>query len=166
MTKVFSRGIGRRWALGEELLGEALPGENGDGGGASRCSRWKRNEGGRKGLGCVQGGRGSVYACVVSSRRGRSEDWREEALERRGGDEISSSERVVHAREARRRLRRLGERRLGGSRARGEISKPELNSAHMSVDRCSEVGQGSSAISSKNVNCAQKFVNTKLVEEI
>src|SRR6266542_756453 len=31
---------------------------------------------------------------------------------------------------------------------------------------CSEIGQGSSALFSKNVNRAQKFVNTKHVEEI
>ena len=50
------------------------------------------------------------------------------------------------------------------ARARGEISKPTMDSAHMSVDGRSEVGQDSSAITSMKMNCAQNFVNTKLVE--
>ena len=85
--KLQAWGIGRGWPEEGESLGEAIHGENGDGGGASRRSRWKRNERGRKGLGCVQGGRGSVYACVVSSRRGPS------GLERRGRGIVGAGQR-------------------------------------------------------------------------
>src|SRR5207244_5435662 len=48
--------------------------------------------GAKTGLELCEEGRGVVCVCSVSSkRRGRSEDWREEAVERRGGDETSSS---------------------------------------------------------------------------
>src|SRR5436190_19911178 len=91
--------------------------------------------------------------------------------------------RVVHEREARRRRADWGgdsrgvkaawgneptAAPIGGGgsgadhmRARRKI-KPASNRAHASVDGCSEVGQGSSAIFSENVNCAQNFVNTRL----
>ena len=59
-----------------------------------------------------------------------------------------------------------GKRIRHGSSASGRVSKSALGSAHMSVDGRGSVGQGSSAKISMKMNCAQKFVNTKLVEEI
>ena len=53
VRKVQAWGTGRGWPEEGESLGEAIHGENGDGGGASRRSRWKRNERGRKVLGCA-----------------------------------------------------------------------------------------------------------------
>ena len=50
------------------------------------------------------------------------------------------------------------------ARARGEISKPTMEAPHVSCAGRSDIGQGSSAIFSGFVNCAQKFVNAKLVE--
>ena len=44
MTEVLAQGIGRRWRLGEESLGEELTGENGGGVSVLRCERGGRTE--------------------------------------------------------------------------------------------------------------------------
>jgi len=80
-----ARGIGQRWRLREELLGEELTGENGGGGGALLFGATERKNGVALSLWCEwerSRGNGSVSA---SSKREGAEWRREEGMERHAG---------------------------------------------------------------------------------
>ena len=144
------------------------------------CSRrkWSGDRGNEAGAAQESGGSSE---CALCPRKGRRRLEKREA--RSAGGSPAANGRVVHAREARRRRADWGgdsrgvkvalgnvpmAAPIGGGgssadrmRARRKI-KPASNRAHASVDGCSEVGQGSLAIFSENVNCAQNFVKTNL----